>query len=289
VYVPPTSIWHADLQWLKATPDGIVIADGCWLHVGPQVKNVGLRQSFAWADGVPTDYLIQGVVEMAVCDLPRIDFAVLIGGQEYREFTIHRDRELEATVLEGPEAFRHPGQTDPQPEVDASARLKTHLLGRLNKRTSVQATTTDAAVIEQWRDLVVRMAVLKRDEKVIKNRLLARMVGAEAGRIDSLLGPITVGSGKRKTAWKAIAESLRPLLATVRQLEGELADLAERASACGALGITERVAKLLPQIALVGELHNYEALVARHTAMGEASVNRPRSWSKGAADSDEED
>lgn len=287
VYVPPSSIWHADLPWLKATPDGIVIADGCWQHVGPQVKNVGLRQSFAWTDGVPTDYLIQGVVEMAVTDLPRIDFAVLIGGQEYREFTVHRDAELEATVLEGLEAFWHLVTTDTQPEVDASARLKTHLLGQMRKRGTCTAGPIDAATIARWRQVVVQMAALKSEEKVLKNRVLAAMVGADAARMSSELGPISIGNPKRKVAWKAIAEDLRPLLATMRTLDRELAKLADD---LGGPALAEKVEGLRVQLQLVDSLHDYEALVARHTAMGEASINRPRNWTKDVgSDADEED
>lgn len=292
VYVPPESMWHPDIPWLKATPDGIVLdAGGKSLFVGPQVKNVGLRMAPAWADGVPTDYLIQGVIEMAVTNLPRIDFAVLIGGQEYREFTIWRDGELEAETIEGLAAFWELVESDTQPAIDDSKAFKSYLLRQLKKRVTIAASVTDLVKLARWREVAREIKTLEREEKRIKNEVLAVLAAGDAGRMTSDLGPITVGSPKRKTAWKGVAEALSPLLITMQVIERELAGLRADAADTADLGGTElvhRIDGLRAQLCLVGELNNFEALVAANTATGEPSVNRPQNWTKGlGTDADE--
>lgn len=287
VYVPPESIWHPAIPWLKATPDGIVLdATGAWLHVGPQVKNVGLRMASAWAEGVPTDYLIQGVVEMSVTDLPRIDFAVLMGGQQYREFTVYRDAELEADVLEGLHAFWRLVETDAQPAIDESAKLKSHLLGQIKRCTTIEAGPLETATISRWREVVVEMARLKKEERRIKNLILASLAAADAGRMTSELGAISIGNPRKKTAWKDVAHALRPLLTTASVLERELAAL--RADAEDSPALMQRIDGLRAQLRLVGDLNNFEALVATNTKVGEPSVNRPRNWTKDIGPDSEE-
>lgn len=288
VYVPPSSIWHQTLPWLKATPDGIVLdAAGRWLFVGPQVKNIGLRMAPAWADGVPTDYLIQGVVEMAVTDLPRIDFAVLIGGQEYREFTLDRDIELEAVTLEGLAAFWALVESDTRPAIDASSKLKGYLVGQLKKRVTVPAAAPDLTRIERWKEIVVQQAQLKREEKVLKNELLAAMVALDAARMTSDLGPISIGNPRKKTAWKEVAQQLRPLATTVALLERELAAL--RAEVADDDELAHRIEGLRAQVRLAGDLTSFDGLVASNTKVGEASVGRPRAWTKDIGDDDSDD
>ncbi len=247
VYVPPASLFHRDHDFIRATPDGIVLGpDDKWAFCGPQVKNVGLRMAPLWADGAtPTDYLIQGVVEMAVTDLPRIDFAVLVGGQDYREVTIWRDDEIEADVVEQLVAFWQLVESDTQPEIDDSKVFRSHVLRQIKRKASVHASAAARANLERWREVAREMKALKTEEGTLKNRVLAELAAANANRMVSDLGDVNVGAPRRKTAWKAVAQEL-----AVHVL-------------------------------------NFREVVARHTAIGEPSVNRPRIWTKDVGEPDE--
>lgn len=297
VHVPPVSLFHRDLSFVRATPDGIVLDEtGKWLYVGPQVKNVGWRMEQEWKDDggnrtAPIDYYIQGVVEMAVTDLPRIDFAVFCGGQQYFEVTIERDRSIEGDVLEQLAAFWKLVQTDTQPELDDSESFRGHLLKQIKRRVHVEASTERLADIERWRDVAVQMKQLKREEGAIKNRIAAELAAKDAARMVSPIGDITIGNPRKKTAWKAIAESMTPLCSTMHMLDRELAVL--RGDVANLVSLDhptcQRLDGLRAQVRLVSEITSYSELVARHTTHGDPTINRPRAWTKEAGDEGNEE
>jgi putative phage-type endonuclease len=50
-------------------------------------------------DQIPESYLIQVAYYAAICDVPKVDIAVLIGGQDFRIYTYKRNRELEEKLI----------------------------------------------------------------------------------------------------------------------------------------------------------------------------------------------
>lgn len=58
-----------------------------------EIKTCGDRRRSDWDDGVPPYYLAQVNHYLAVTGFPRAYVAVLIGGQEYREYIVERDEE----------------------------------------------------------------------------------------------------------------------------------------------------------------------------------------------------
>lgn len=210
VHVPPTSLFHRNLPWLSATPDGIVLAaDGSWQYVAPQVKNVGLRQSDRWEDGPPTEYYVQAVVEMAVTDLPRLDFAVLVGGQDFRTFTVERDLDVEASVIEACSTFWEHVTSDTPPPVDGSEAYFEYLAEKAAKHTgAIDADAGARAAIERWHDIERQAKALKAEAGEIKNALLAQIVAGNATSMRSPLGEIRLGAGANRTSWKDVAEEL---------------------------------------------------------------------------------
>lgn len=292
VHVPPTSLFHADFAFIRATPDGIVLdpMTHAWQYIGPQVKNVGLRMAPAWDDrAIPADYLIQGVVEMGVTNLPRIDFAVLIGGQEYREVTLWRDGELEAEVVDQLREFWQLVETTTQPEIDNSRKFRAHALSMIKRKAMVTASHTEIADLERWRDVAVQIKALKREEDTIKNRVVASLAAANANRMTSPLGDITVGNPVKKTSWKEVAGDLSPMVSTLqlaaREIEALRAELAEDRLDHPLL---QRVEALRAQLKLVTTLTSFDEVLAKHTKTGDPRVNRPRNWTKGVDDADEE-
>ena len=99
-------------HWLLATPDGLVWGpsdDGGpgrtkLLH-GLEIKTAHAFAADQWADGVPEHYAMQCQWYMMVTGLTRWDVAVLIGGNDYREFTLERDDALIAEMFAAAEHF----------------------------------------------------------------------------------------------------------------------------------------------------------------------------------------
>ena len=96
-------VYHAEYPWARATPDGIA-ADGDTFW-GVEVKTCNAFASRSWDDGVPPWYVMQVQWSMFVLDVQRWDVAVLIGGSDYREFTLERDDEQIRHLFTAAEKF----------------------------------------------------------------------------------------------------------------------------------------------------------------------------------------
>ena len=82
--------------WMFATPDAVT-DDGTGIV---EAKCASARVAWKWEDGaVPDEYLIQAHWYLEVLDREWCDFAVLIGGNEYRCIRFERDRELGAEII----------------------------------------------------------------------------------------------------------------------------------------------------------------------------------------------
>jgi len=227
IHVPAESLYHPSIPWLRATPDGIVIVDGEWSH-GLEVKCPGLRMAPSWEsdDGrtVPVWYHVQAAVQMAVTGLPRVDFAVLLGGQEYFETTVYRDLDLESSILEGLATFKDLLDRDEMPAIDDSEDYRRHLLAKI-RPDSVEAIATPRLndLAAKWRDLVRSMKTLKADEDLVRNHVAAEMATMNASKVKTTLGRIAITVGKTERDWKALAADY----ATQLQTRGVPVDLDE--------------------------------------------------------------
>lgn len=70
-----------------------------------EIKTVGLRRASDWEEGVPVYYLTQVAHYLGVTGRPFADVAVLVGGQEYRDYRIARDEEDVAAVEAAVDSF----------------------------------------------------------------------------------------------------------------------------------------------------------------------------------------
>lgn len=70
-----------------------------------EIKTVGLRSADDWDEGVPVYYQTQVMHYLSVTKRPFADVAVLVGGQEYREYRLMRDEEDIAAVERAVDGF----------------------------------------------------------------------------------------------------------------------------------------------------------------------------------------
>ena len=99
---PQQTFRHSEYPWMLATPDRLVLGDVGQTQYGVEIKSAGFRQYDRWgdtADKLPPEYYVQVSWCMAVLDVPRWDMAVLIGGQDYREYVIERDPAFEMLLI----------------------------------------------------------------------------------------------------------------------------------------------------------------------------------------------
>ena len=72
-----------------------------------EIKTAGWRREQDWEDGVPVYYQTQVAHYLSVTGRPFADVAVLIAGQDYREYRVMRDEEDVSTVEAAVDEFWH--------------------------------------------------------------------------------------------------------------------------------------------------------------------------------------
>ena len=85
-----------------------------------EIKTAGQRSEGKWDDGVPLFYQTQVAHYLSVTGRAFADVAVLIGGQDYREYRIMRDEDDIRAVESAVDEFWRRVQTGDEPPVDGS-------------------------------------------------------------------------------------------------------------------------------------------------------------------------
>jgi predicted phage-related endonuclease len=86
-----------------------------------EAKNSNTFMAKTWdraqEDGIPMQYLIQIAKQVACVNCETGYCAVLIGGNEYRQYTYHRDFELEDMIMQADISFWDCVQMRVEPEL----------------------------------------------------------------------------------------------------------------------------------------------------------------------------
>jgi putative phage-type endonuclease len=92
-------IYHSEYKFLAANIDRWV-GDKEYVL---ECKTAGFTKAKEWGDlgtdQIPESYLVQVAYYAAICDVPKVDIAVLIGGQDFRIYTYNRDKNLEEKLI----------------------------------------------------------------------------------------------------------------------------------------------------------------------------------------------
>lgn len=97
---------NVDRTWQACTLDRVVAE--CPDGDGPCALEVKCRSAFKagqWRKDVPDDVLAQVIWAMETCGFTHMHVAVLIGGNDYRQFTVKRDRALAADIVAAGQKF----------------------------------------------------------------------------------------------------------------------------------------------------------------------------------------
>ena len=154
-----------------------------------EIKTASLRSADAWADGVPLFYQTQVTHYLSVTGRPFADVAVLIGGQDYREYRIERDEDDIRAVNAAVDAFWH-DHVEAEVAPDVSAPDSSTLLSG-HPSPSGEMIETDTTP-----DLLTRWLRAKEDADMAKGRVddlaarLRQTIGDARG-IDCPAGRLT--------------------------------------------------------------------------------------------------
>jgi putative phage-type endonuclease len=99
VEIEPNTIYYPQYSFLAANIDRWVGNKKFVL----ECKTAGFTKVKEWGDSgtdqIPESYLVQVAYYGAICDVPKVDIAVLIGGQDFRIYTYNRNKDLEDKII----------------------------------------------------------------------------------------------------------------------------------------------------------------------------------------------
>jgi putative phage-type endonuclease len=161
VRVPDGLIRHPQHDWMLATVDGVT-------DDGRLVEIKTARSADGWGepgtDEVPQAYLIQVQHYLTVTALSVADVAVLIGGQDYRQYEIQADPELQAMIVESEAEFwdRVQNGTPPDPVNYSDVVTK---YGRASRSATIVADAATVAAVETLRAIREQYKAIEESEQ----------------------------------------------------------------------------------------------------------------------------
>lgn len=191
---------HPEYPFMIANLDREIVAEDGREPEILECKTVGLLAAMngEWGDGldeVPERYIVQVQHQLAVRNRRRAYLAALIGGQSMKIYTIDRDDELIADLIEIEKAFWRCVESNEMPSVTQLADAKR--LFPKSAAKEIQATADIATLVLDYR-------AAKADKKDAEERIkrCEGIFGGFMGECDTLMR----GSEKLLT-WKTIDRS----------------------------------------------------------------------------------
>lgn len=190
----PTTFRSEAYPWMIANLDGIRRDNATPRLFEAKTARSGEDWGEPGSDEVPLAYLLQVQHYMTVTPFKLTDIAVLIGGNDFRIYTVEADRELQEMLIEAEAEFWHRVKAnDPPPPVDLQDTRRRY--GSLSAKGSVTAREEDLLTLERLRETRQLLSELGEAEDEAKARLM-KVIG-EAG--DVLVHPSTA---KPLATWK---------------------------------------------------------------------------------------
>lgn len=203
---------HEKYSFLCCSPDRLVYPDS--LKSGLEIKNVGMWSAQFWGeegtDEIPADYLLQVQKCLLVTGYDVWHVAVLIGGQEYREYCVEPDKELHEIITEEEVDFWEKYvQKKREPPIDPSESC-TRFLNRKYPKNNGDLLEIESPeiweVLEEYRFARAKAKTYEAEAESLTNKI-RDIIGLSDG-VSWKGNKITWKLAKGSISWKGLAEHL---------------------------------------------------------------------------------
>lgn len=170
----PDTFVHPVLNYMRGNVDGYIPAWDAILEIKCADKFNKQEWGAHESDDIPLSYLVQVAHYCLVSNAERAIIAVLIGGNEYREFSYVRDKEIEERILEAASLFWSCFKNDEMPPCTNIDDLK--LKYSHPKPLSVIETSSQImSCLEKLRDIREQLKTLTQSEEKYKFKVMNYM------------------------------------------------------------------------------------------------------------------
>lgn len=151
-----------------------------------ELKTAGGRSHEDWGpdgtDEVPVNYAAQVQHQMLVAETDTADLAVLIGGQQFRTYTLHRNERQIAEIVRREAIFWEHVETRTPPEIrEGDLRLMHRLYDRVDGE--IDLDPADSLLVEDWEVLGKRISAAEKRRNRIKLAILERLGNVAAAKL----------------------------------------------------------------------------------------------------------
>lgn len=147
-----------------------------------EIKTAGGYSAKYWDNGVPDYYMAQVMHYLAVTGWDFALVAVLIGGQDYREYIIERDEEDIAALIELEEKFWEMVTSKTEPAISGMSCDKAYLQQKhpASNGEYLASTEQDEELFEKLEDIKAQIKALTNTKSELENHL-KQVIGDNAG------------------------------------------------------------------------------------------------------------
>jgi len=195
VAVPSSAIVHPQFSFARANLDGIR-EDGRIVEI--KTARYGDEWGDEGSDEVPVAYALQVQHYMMVAGSSVADVAVLIGGSDFRIYTLEADLELHSMMIDAERDFWALVENKTPPAIVSFADAMA-AYGRASTAGEVLASADLADDVENLKRIKSEAKALEELEKELKGRVMAAL-----GEFDTL-----VYGGRTLATWKAAKGSTK--------------------------------------------------------------------------------
>jgi len=143
-----------------------------------ECKTTNAFNSSEWRDNVPQAYYMQVMHYLAVTGYSKAYIAVLIGGQQYRQFEIERDEKKIAELIEIERAFWQRVENEEPPEIDRATNVIDLQYPNSNGETVM---LEDVDTVERYIELGEQIKELEKERDFMQTLIKAELKDNETG------------------------------------------------------------------------------------------------------------
>lgn len=200
VYVEqPDTITHPNYDYMRGNLDGYILNENAVL----EIKTAHAFSAHEWGlegQEIPHRYVLQIAYYCMLKNVSKAYCAVLIGGQDYREYVYNRNEWLEDEILEACQNFWAMVQSGEQPKA-VNEDMKYLYKAALDKSIVCDMKSLDA---------LDKLTDIKKNEKLLKLQRLEQELVIQEYMQDSEF--LTDNHGKVLVSWKANSKGTRTFL-----------------------------------------------------------------------------